>query len=174
MPVLTGRRPQRRHKSSRLYPDVAAEKSRQPVMKLAAAQTNRIKVQSAVKSDKSSCYQLSLSPEASHGASQESTSYLSWSTISHFLCAQDFICPCVLDGGVNGCNWRRRGCVRPASPLLSVYARLHLWDQSSFLVPVILHHFHPAAPLLDQPTTASLGFSALVSEDHFPHQETHL
>lgn len=77
-------------------------------------------------------------------------------------------------GGVNGCNWRRRGCVLPASPLLSVYARLHLWDQSSFLVPVILHHFHPAAPLLDQPTTASVGFSALVSEDHFPHQETHL
>lgn len=67
MPSLTGRGPHRRHKSSHLYPDVAPEKSRQPVMKLAAAQTN-------LKSGKSSCYQLSLSPEAdatSHGASPE-------------------------------------------------------------------------------------------------------
>lgn len=61
---LTGRGPPRRHKSSHLYTDVAPEKSHQPVRKLAAAQTNPIKVPSAGKSDKSSCYQRSLSPEA--------------------------------------------------------------------------------------------------------------
>lgn len=63
--------PPRRYKSSRLYPDVAPEKSRQPVRKLAAAQTNPINVPSAGKSDKSRRYQRSLSPEAdttSHGA----------------------------------------------------------------------------------------------------------
>lgn len=170
MPSLTGRGPHRRHKSSHLYPDVAPEKSRQPMMKLAVAQTN-------LKSDKSSCYQLSLSPEAdatSHGASPESMSYWSWQTFSHVLWAQGLIFQWVLDGGRNGCNLRRRGRVLPASPLLSVYGRLHLWDQSALLVPVILHHFHPAAPLLDQPTTASVGFSTLVSEDHFPRQERHL
>lgn len=43
-PLLTGRQPQRRHESSRLNPG----KSRQPVMKLAALQTNGIKARVAL------------------------------------------------------------------------------------------------------------------------------
>lgn len=161
---LTGRGPPRRHKSSRLYPDVAPEKSRQPVRKLAALQTNPINVPSAGKSDKSSRYQRSLSPEAdttSHGAKYVSFAlkYLS----SHHMRPRWW-------------RWlqlKETGTCPSCLPLLSVDGRLHLGDQSALLVPVILHYFHPAAPLLDQQTATSVGFSALLSEDHFPHQETH-
>lgn len=122
-------------------------------MKLAAAQTNRIKVQSAVKSDKSSCYQLSLWPKADlfhmeHHRKERLTCLETPFLISSPHMVLSASVP-LWAGRVGG--WLLFDETWMPLPSLVCMGRLCLRDQSSHLVPVILHRFLPASLLLDQP-----------------------